>query len=248
MNIKVKTVGKKLLALLLIPFILSGCAKSNKKDCDIPTDHVHKYTLNTDKGSLTTYINSDELKYGIDNWTINDDYITITSEDKEFYDAKDALFNGKDNWEYLYNFMASKHDYLEYYYEYETSEMYYDLIQEIYRSKKVTKKGWSVSPHCVGATGYVRLCHYRFYGYKIVYQDGEYKEVISPMVDDIREIIDEYPYFRVYPATIRHSHREYDKEDLDNVKISDFDGIFIGPDLENHELYSKEIGDYYGKH
>ena len=100
--------------------------------------------------------------------------------------------------------------------------MYYDLIQEIYRSKKVTKRGWSVSPHCVGATGYVRLCHYRFYGYKIVYQDGEYKEVISPIVDD--------------------------KEDLDNIKISDFDGIFIGPDLENHELYSKEMGEYYGKH
>ena len=43
-------------------------------------------------------------------------YLIIKTEDN-FDDAKDALFNGKDNWEYLYNIMASKHDYLGFYNE-----------------------------------------------------------------------------------------------------------------------------------
>ena len=54
---KVKRVYLKLLALLPIPFLLTGC--TNEIDCNIPNDHVHKYIGSNNRGTVETYLNSE---------------------------------------------------------------------------------------------------------------------------------------------------------------------------------------------
>ena len=189
-NIKVKKLMPKVVALLFIPFILTGCGK--KSDCDIKERHVHLYTKNTNKGKIEKYLDSEKLTQGNYNW--NKDCIEITSEDEEFYRAKGDLFVGADNWEYLFNTMKeNSKDYLEFYYHYTTTSVVKagkSTITQIHHHS-----GWDTDPEHRGVTGEVRVCHNRYYGYNIVLMDGKYVKVQSPIVDDIREIINDYPYF-----------------------------------------------------
>ena len=227
---KVKKVYKQILPLLVVPFILTGCAK--QAECDIPSRHVHKYTT----GSIVNYIDSEDVKHGNFNW--NNDYIEITKDDEAFYRTKGDLFEGAPNWNYLYNKMASKKDYLEFYYEYTTDDYVSETDEdgnECGYWTTTTHSGWTTNPKDSDNTGRTRLYHHRFYGYRILYKDGKYIKEKSPLADDIRDIIDEYPYFEEDCVKAVYKSFDFKRSDLPNLKPTDFD-VFKGPDLSNREL------------
>jgi len=240
-NIKVKKIMPRIVALLFVPFILTGCGK--KSDCDITTSHLHLYTKNTEKGTISKYLDSEKLTYGNYNW--NKDYIEITKEDENFYRAKGELFVGKDNWQYLFNTMKeNSKDHLEFYYDYKT---HYVVTMGSGKSRHTAIRssrhtGWSDDPTHRGVTGEVKVCHHRFYGYNIVLIDGEYQKVQSPLVDDIREIINDYPYFSEECVEIVDQKHDFTKniDILPSLKVSDFND-FTGPDLSSPELNISEI-------
>ena len=60
MKPKVRKIYKQVLALIAIPFILTGCKKA---DCSIPERHVHKYVGSNKRGTITNYFDSEDEKY-----------------------------------------------------------------------------------------------------------------------------------------------------------------------------------------
>jgi hypothetical protein len=231
---KLRKTFRKILALLVCPFILTGC--SEQANCKIPEKHVHKYIGTCDKGTVTTYVNSEDIKiptsyqdglYKTMLYERQEESFTITDEDEKFYIIKNnMLFKGEDNWDYLYNVMASKHDRIEYRYRYE------DILEYAYRwiPSNQERKDY---------TGDVRVYHYRFCGHRIVYKDGKWVDERSPFVDDIREIIDEYPYFQLDCYTVVHKDYKVDKNKIKETKLEDVND-FIAPDLENRNLYTNK--------
>lgn len=224
----------KILALLACPFILTSC--SEQANCKIPEKHVHKYIGTCDKGTVTTYVNSEDIKiptsyqdglYKTMLYERQEESFPITDEDEKFYIIKNnMLFKGEDNWDYLYNVMASKHDRIEYRYRYE------DIFEYAYK--------WIPSnQERRDYTGDVRVYHYRFCGHRIIYKDGKWVDERSPFVDDIREIIDEYPYFQLDCYTVVHKDYKVDKNKIKETKLEDVDD-FIAPDLENKNLYTNK--------
>ncbi len=231
---KIKEVTKKVLPLLVIPFILTGCGR--KSDCDIKEGHVHKYYLNTSIGTIYSYINSEKIKYN-DDFIWTQDYFEITKDDEAFYRTKGNLFDGKKNWGYLYNGMSECHDYLEFYYHYTTEESYTDDDGDTHYETK-HHSGWTDNPYHRGVTGEVALNHYRFYSYKIEYKNGKYVKTESPLVDDIRDVLDEYPYVHKYFAKTVYKSFMFNTSQLPYLKASDFN-YFTGPDLSNKEPNKK---------
>ena len=231
---KVKRIFKGLLPLLAVTVMVSGCTP--KSECDIEESHVHKFTLNSYLGKVTSYIDHEYVKYGDFVW--NKDYIPITKDDEGWYNAKKELFEINDeNWPYLYNFMASKHDYLEFYYHYTTTSTTTDSDGNTHTSTD-SHSGWTDDPTHRGVTGEVRLYHYRFYGYKIVQKDGRYVRKESGLVDDLRDICKQYPYFAVDCSKIVYTDYYYsDTSKLRYLRASDFN-YFKGPDLSNRSYPS----------
>ena len=228
---KVRKVYLKILALLVCPFILSGC--SEQAECNITEDHVHKYVGSNKKGTVVTFIKSEDLviqdgyedgSFKIFDYKRQDDYETMTEEDKGFFEIKGIkLYKGSDNWDYLYNVMASKKDRIEYRYRYDDGFDYaYRWIESNQENKHYT--------------GDVRVYHYRFCGHRIILKDGVWIDERSPFVDDIRDIIDEYPYFQLDPYTVVHKDYKVKKEDIPKTWLADVND-FKAPDLENKELH-----------
>ena len=232
---KIRKVYKGVLALLTIPFILTGCGEQSK--CELPSRHVHKYTMNNNRGQIVNYIDSEDLKYGNYNW--NNDYIEITKDDEAFYRTKAELFEGAPNWNYLYNTMvANNYDYLEFYYHYTTTSTYTTSDGKGHTTTHIRTNhhsGWSEDPTHRGVNGNVRVNHHRFYGYNIIYKNGKYEKVKSPLVDDIREIINDYPYFSDNCVEIVNKEYDCSKYDLRTLKVQDFKA-YTQPDLSNKEL------------
>ena len=71
-----------------------------------------------------------------------------------------------------------------------------------------------------------------------VYKNGKWINERSPFVDDIRDIIDEYPYFELDCYKVVHKDYKFKKKELANLKVSDV-SEFKKPDLDNSELYPK---------
>ncbi len=118
------------LVALAIPVTLSGCSKES--ECEIPSRHVHLYNKDTNLGTITTYLDSEyEDVYGGYKWS--PEYMEITKEDEAAFKAlyvnadfvgltSTPLFDGEDNWGYLFNLMRNTNsDYFEFYYEYYTT-------------------------------------------------------------------------------------------------------------------------------
>ena len=246
-KIKNGKIYKKILALAVLPFILSSC--SQKSDCEIKGDHAHLY-VNSDSNTKT-YIYSEELHYGNYHW--QNDYIPLNNDDKNFFKIKDvsanrpliqvkeAVFFGKDYWDYLFNTMKNCHDYIKFYYEY-TRDEYVSMTDEDGNEcgywQTNTYSGWTTNPRDSDNTGRVRLFHHRFYGYRFYESNGEYIKKMSPLVDDIRDIIDDYPFFSDDCIEIVYKDFNFKRHELLFLSPSDFT-YYKGPDLDNPELYSK---------
>ena len=230
----------KLLSYMLAStLLLSGCSK--KADCDIPAKHVHKYVKEVnDDITIEKYLDNEHLVVNGYNWT--DNIIEINKEDEKLYKRLYGLFDGTTNWDYLFYRMAKSHDYLEFYYEYDTEETRTrtnsDGETETY-TETVHHSGWHQNAYDSDNTGRTRLCHHRFYGYAVVLQNGKYKLVKSPLVDDIRYIIDYYPYFSEYCTEIVSKEFRFNKYELRYLTPEDFD-TFEGPDLSTKDIHIKK--------
>ena len=143
----------------------------------------------------------------------------MTREDEKIYKLfKDnGIFDGAENWDYLYKQMASNKDYLEFYQEYTVTE--YKSIEDEDGNETVvveenTYDGWTRNPNYIHNTGRTRLCHHRYFGYCVVYKDDKFSLVQSPIVDDIRFVINDYPYFAENNTTIVHKYYNYYPSEL----------------------------------
>lgn len=222
-------------SLILGSLLLTGCGE--KSECDLPTRHVHKYVKYLNDGtSITKYLDSESLYDFGYNWT--SDYVLINKIDEKFYDTTEDLFLGRDNWDYLYNVMAAQKDYLEFFYEYDTVETYTETDIEGNTETKtriVHHEGWHTNPYDSDNTGKVRLYHHRFVGYKVVYRKNRFELVASRPVDDIRQIMEEYPYFGENCVTTVYEQFKFSRWELPDLSPDDFD-TFNHPDLENKTM------------
>jgi len=243
---KVRKVYKRILALLICPFILSGCDDYYSK-CDIKEMHAHKYVgvpsqyfdarTPLSNFPVTTYLVDEQLEncfsYNVEVFGNSERYFytnifykwqeesfELTEEDLEFYKVKKELFKGDENWDYLFEFMQKHPDYLEFHYHYDDGES--------------TSDSWYSNRSYANADN-VRVRHYKYFGYRIVKKDGKFVRERSPLVDDIRDIIDEYPYF--CPDCYKSVYKEYKFKysEIKNVKLQDIDE-FPQPDLSNPSL------------
>ena len=82
-------------------------------------------------------------------------------------------------------------------------------------------EGYTDDPTHEGLDGKVRLNHYQYFGYKIEYNNGKYELIKSPLVDDINEIINDYPYYSLECSEIVTKDLEYDKDMVASVRIED---------------------------
>ena len=137
--------------------------------------------------------------------------------------------------------MSTVEDYLEFYYEYDTVEVRTRTTSEgkteTY-TETVHHSGWHKNAYDSDNTGKVRLYHYKFHGYSVVYTDGKYKLVRSPLVDDIRDIIDDYPYYSETCAETVYQEFRFSKYQLPSLRPYDFD-VFNHPDLSTSEIHPK---------
>ena len=228
-----KYISKKIIPYALtLSMLLSGCGE--KSTCELPSRHIHKYIKQiSDDISIERYISNEHLKVSGYNWT--EEYIEINKHDEKIYKLieKNGLFDGITNWDYLYNEMASHHDYLRFYYHYTTTETYTTTDSNgktVVRTRTKTHSGWTDNPNRSHNTGKTRLYHHKYYGYRIIYENGKFKLEKSPLVDDIRDIIYEYPYFN--EDCIEEVYEEYTfgKHELEYLSPTDFN-VFKGPDL-----------------
>ena len=236
-----KKASNKIITYLLalsLSLSLSGC--NEKSDCEIPSRHVHKYTKQvTEDLSIESYFDNEHLSFNGYDW--NKEYVEINEKDEKIYKLlnKNKLFKGTDNWTYLYNIMATHQDYLMFYYEYETVG-----IEWVFNSKGggyarnviETEDGWTDNPNYIHNTGSTLLYHPRYYGYRIIYKDGKYDLERSKAVDDIREIIEEYPYFSENCIEEITAEFEFAPEELPFISIDSINP-FTGPDLSNKNLF-----------
>ncbi len=223
-------------AAILSSLVLAGC--SEKKDCEIPTSHVHKYTKKiTDNITITKYLKEEYASFWNYDW--NPEYFEITKDDEKFYSFSRNLFKASDNWDYLYALMKSKRDFLEFYYRYTTTETYTETDSEgnhHVRTRTVTHSGWTDDARHRHNTGEVRLGHHRYYSFYVEYHDGKYYKKRSPLVDDIREVLEEYPYTEENCYDIVYDYFNYFPSHLPYLQPEQFDS-FQQPDLNNSSIY-----------
>lgn len=233
---------KKIIATALATLSLTGCSK--KSECEIPSRHVHKYVKQiTDDISIEKYRDSEYLWYYGYDWT--PDYMEITKDDEKYYEllADNSLFVGEDNWDYLYNLMSNKHDYLMFYYEYWTEEEYYTTDSDGDRhrhTRRVYHDGWHKNPLDSDNTGRTRLYHHKYYGYRIINDGKKIKVEKSGLVDDIRDVIFDYPYFTEDSISKVYKEYKFNRRDLKYLSPDDFDD-FAGPDLSTNELNIEKV-------
>lgn len=235
-NLKIRTILPYVLAFSLV---LPGCGK--KSDCEIPSKHAHLYTKEiTEDITISKYIEEEHLAYRGYQW--NENYIEINSEDEKLYTLlkNKQVFKGEENWDYLFYEMSHNSDYLKFYYEYNTIETYTTTDEDghvSYHTRTVHHDGWTTNPNYIYNTGKTRLYHHRYTGYRIILENGKYKLEESEPVDDIREIIAEYPYFKEQDITYVYKTFKFNKSNLSKLNASDFNE-FNQPDLSNPNLYT----------
>lgn len=222
MNIKLnlkKCLSLKGVALVLVlttaTTALTGCGK--KADCNISDSHAHLYT--NEQGYIR-YIDKEYLSY--EGYERNEEYITIEGEEDlyRFMDKKN-LMRISDNLDVILNTQEQNVDYTEYRYRYtymqpiphtrkvgKTTTTYFTYIP-------VTRYSWTSNPNHSRLTGETRLCHYVYVAYKIEKNEkGKYVLIPSEQVDDIREVMDEYPYIsKKYIKVVNINGEEVDYED-----------------------------------
>lgn len=166
---------------------LSGCAK--KMDCDIETEHAHKYV--SEEGYFMYKDSEYETK---DDMTWTDETIALNSE-IETLDKFDLL-KIDDNLEALEENMSKDIPYIEY--QYRHTYYTHTKVGKTHISTPHTRHRYTTNKDHSRLTGKVRDVNYKYRAYKIVTNKKGKKELKEiELVDDITTIKDEYPYFKL---------------------------------------------------
>ncbi len=224
----------------LVPYVLiSGLALSScaqQSECALPARHIHLYTKPIDQGVIIEkYVDSEDLTRGDYNW--QKDTIEITKTDEELFRllGNNDLFSAYNNWQYLKYEMAHHHDFMEFYYHYTTTRIVTTTDSKGKTHTKLvtdTHSGWTDNPSYMHNTGRLRIGHHRYYAYRVNFTNNGFQLEKSKLVDDIREVMEEYPYVRENGNEVVYKEYEVRKEQLPYLKLQDIDP-FTGPDLSN---------------
>ncbi len=220
--------------VLISTLALSSCAPQS--ECALPARHVHLYTKPvTGSVIIEKYVDSEDLTRGDYNW--HKDCIEITKTDEELFRllGNNNLFSAYNNWDYLRYEMSSHHDFIEYYYHYTTTRIVTTTDSKGKTHTKLvtdTHSGWTSNPSYSHNTGRIRIGHHRYYAYRVNYTNNGFQLERSPLVDDIRQVMEEYPYVKEEGNEVVYKEYEVNKERLPYLKLQDIDP-FTGPDLTN---------------
>ncbi len=228
----------KLKALLLTGTIaVTGVGLSIYEDtvhCDINGKHAHYYVSDDDFGR---YIVSE--RKSVSGLERSDDYIPVNSKETNllrFINTK-KLYRIDDNKQAIKNIIDTQEDYVEYRYKY-----HYLMPMVISNGKTVNTilipmVGYSwTTDTSKNLTGETRICHYIYYGYKVVENiSGSFDLTKSEPVDDLSELPSDYEYIKekfYKVVNLNDKDKELDYED--------------GPDddkkLISEDEYNKEKG------
>ena len=196
--------GKKklknvLIAGLIIANILtfSGCTKN--VTCDISGEHAHYYVNDE---YLGRYIVSE--KSSVSGLNRTDNYIRINKEEADLLEFinKKGLFRIDENQYAIKNIVSNHQDHTEYRYK------YFNIvpIPIVHSTGKITYITYNYipMPHyswttdtSKNLTGEERICHYVYYGYKVIKNEkGSYEIIKSNPVDDLFELPEGYIYIK----------------------------------------------------
>lgn len=215
----------------------SGCAKN--VPCDISDIHAHYY-VNDDY--IGRYIVSE--KSSVSGLNRTDNYISVTQEDVDLlkFINKNDLFKISENENAIENITANHEDYKEYRYRYhylmpQPTYIYNGKnMQIIYTYIPMTGHSWTTNT-TKDLTGEERICHYVYYGYKVVKNEkGIYEMIKSGPVDDLSQLTEGYDYIK---------GNFYDVVNLyDKNQILDYED---GPDDEKEIISEEEYNMEQGK-
>lgn len=233
---KKKMIYKLLPYMIMSSLTLSGCGETS--ECDLPNRHVHLYTKDINGFTIKKYEDNEHL-YDYYGYQWNPEYIDINKKDELAFNRISTynLFDGVENFDYLYNKMAYNYDYLEFEYKYETRETIEIKDDEgnvIDTKEKVeTHYDWHKDQYDFDNTGKVRLCHKQYFGYSVEEKNGKWYVERSPYVDDYREILEYYPYVNEDCSTTVTKEHNLSFFKSREVTTEDFYYDFGHPDLEN---------------
>lgn len=231
---------KDLLSFVLAASLaLPGCGA--KVDCDVSNRHFHKFHKDVPgSNGIDTYLDGEYSS--IWDYERTDDYVELTKRDEEVYHLLEYLMNGEKNFDYLYHMMASNKDFFKFHYEYDTVESYTVEDSEGNKKtewKKVHHEGWHRNPNSSDNTGRVRLYHYRYFAYRVVLNsNGKFTLDRSPAVDDIRDVLDDYPYASEECFELVYEQYRFPRQKLPYLDVNDFD-VFQGPNLDQKTYIKK---------
>ncbi len=161
---------------------LTGCGK--KADCEIPNRHAHMY-VNDD--GYVRYIESEKIEF--DDYNRSYNYIDLTEEESQFYNiliSKD-MFRIDDNIDLILAQQEQNRSFMIYEYSYNTNS----------RVGSSTSYYWTNDPEHEDLTGKEKEVHYIYQAYNVKKdEDGKFIVYPSPIVEDIMEVMEEYPYIR----------------------------------------------------
>ena len=229
----------------IIPFVLSYALSAgliiggilgvpHKKQCNLSsTYHVHLYTREIGNVTIKKWLqNENDILY----YKKNDNLLPVTSFDLKLYDKLNnySLFDGRDNIDYINYQITQNRDYMEFYYRY--TDHYYTTDSKGHtRMHTITRSGWSDSPDHRGVTGQVRVYHTKYYAYNVVYNNDDFELQKSDYVDDIREIINDYPYMNENTNIEVYEDFNFPENELNNLNLDDFNPFYT-PTVENNPL------------
>ena len=173
------------LASALAVSCLSGC--SNDK-CEIPIRHTHKYV--NEEGYIR-YIESE--KNSIDGYLRSYDNREITDEESSLYKFlnKKGLIRIDENIELLLIQQEVRIPFTAY----EYSEVELTSVGKVI--SLTTNYYFTNDPEHENLTGKEVEIHYIYQAYKVEKDyNGKYQLIPSPLVEDILEVMDEYPYVK----------------------------------------------------
>lgn len=188
---EMERIKKSGVALLICgSVLLTGYGK--EAECPINGYHIHKYT---DEAGYTKYVESEKMSLG--EFNRNDEYILISKEEEEYYKKvnKAKLLLASNNYETIDKLLEENSDYLEY--EYRHTYITYMMSGKVLIPITHVSYNWTTDKNDSRLTGKVRIIHPMYQAYDIKKdENGKLVVVVSDIVDNLYDVIDEYPYIR----------------------------------------------------
>lgn len=216
-------------------FIVGGIFSiPHQKQCNLSsTYHVHLYTKDIENVSIKKWLHKEDNTFS---YIKHSDLLPATTFDIEVYDKLEEhdLFDGRNNIDFI-NYQISRYrDYMEFYYYYE--DIYYITNEDgELEEVRTVYEGWTSNPWERGVTGKVRVIHKRYYAYNIIYNNGELELEKSEIVDDIRTVINDYPYISESTNKNVQEIFMFRSYELPYLNLEDFDPFYT-PTVEDNPL------------